>query len=89
MTINDLIKYFAEAEYSNAKYIGVKVNMIDLKECEVIINPRENFRKKMLYYIKNYDSDLRLKNAPDKVKIVRCAYGNSFSEIEDRLTPLK
>lgn len=24
-----------------------------------------------------------------ELKIVRCAYGNSFSEIEDRLTPLK
>ncbi|MGL5378970.1 hypothetical protein [Clostridium sp.] len=85
MKLENLKKCFEAAIENGTKYVGVKVWMYGFEECEVIINPTNNFGKKLEYYQIAYNDDLNLKNAPDKIKIVGITYGNSLEEIEQDL----
>ncbi|MCR1822412.1 hypothetical protein [Terrisporobacter muris] len=89
LRIENLKVCFKNAKINNFKYIGIKVWMADFEKCEVIINPIENFDKKLEYYQVAYNDDLTLKSAQDKVKIVGFTYGNSYQDIEDDLESLK
>lgn len=72
---------FNRAVDFGAKYIAVKVKMEGLEGTEVIINPRDNFGEKLLYYKIAYNEDLTLKSF-NGIKIVDFAYGNSYEQIE-------
>lgn len=84
LTLNNLDVCFVEAGITGAKYVGVKIQMQDFADCEVIINPRANFRSKLEYYKKAYNEDLTLK-AFNGIKIVGFTYGNSYEDIEKDL----
>lgn len=93
MKINDLrIKHlekcFGKAIMEHRRYVGVKIWMFGFEETEVIINPTDNFHKKLEYYKNAYNEDLTLKNAPDKIKIVGFTYGDDFKEIQKDLLGL-
>lgn len=69
-TLEELEKGFEFImESSNAKGIAVHIEMPDLEKPEIIMNPKENFAKKLEYYKKAYTDDLKLKTF-DKIKIV-------------------
>lgn len=84
LTMEDLKSCFQEATLMNAKYIGVKIDMYNCPNPEIIINPCENFTNKIKYYIEAYNDDLTLK-AFNKIKIVNFTYANTFEEIETML----
>lgn len=79
--LNDLKICFQNAILNNAKFIGIKVKMDDYEKAEIIINPNENFLKKIDYYINSYNDDLTLKSC-NKIKIIDFSYGNTFEEIQ-------
>lgn len=58
-------------EYMNdgAEYIGVFVKAHNLQESELIVNPKENLSKKLEYYLKAYNGDMRL-NSLHSIQIV-------------------
>lgn len=61
----ELIKTIENAIECNHRYIGVEVRDSRLRESEIIINPRRNFKDKLEYYKKAYDDDLKLKACSD------------------------
>ena len=84
LTLENLKTCFQAAILENAKYIGVKIEMKDFPKPEIIINERENFDKKIKYYISAYNDDLTLKTF-NGIKIVGFTYGNNLNEIEKDL----
>lgn len=52
-----------------AEYIGVFVKSHNLEEPELIVNPKENLSKKLEYYLKAYNCDMRL-NSLHSIQIV-------------------
>ncbi|WP_294376922.1 hypothetical protein [uncultured Clostridium sp.] len=84
MTINDLEKCYDEAVKNEENFVGVKIQMQGYPKPEIIINPSENFSKKLEYYKNSYNEDLTLK-AFDGIKIIGCAHGECFEEIYDDL----
>ena len=86
MKIKNLENCFKSAKVQGVKFLGVKIWMDGFEKEEIIINPIENFDKKLEYYKNSYSENLVLKNAPDKIKIVGFTFGNSFEEIEKDLT---
>lgn len=84
LTIDNLKNCFQAAELENAKYIGVKIEMIGFEKPEIIINENINFKKKMEYYLNAYNTDLTLKTF-NGIKIIGFTYGNKFNEIENDL----
>lgn len=81
LTLQSLENLFKEAQRMKAKYIGVKIEMDGFKKPEVIINPSDNFDKKLEYYKKAYNDDLTLK-ATSSIRIVDFVYGNTFDCLE-------
>lgn len=61
MTKEKLESVFDECR-KNGVPICVAVKLPDMKENELIINPPDNFDKKIEYYRNNYDDNLRHKN---------------------------
>ena len=61
MNKQDFITRFNEVIESDYSEIWVGISMPDLPETEYICNPRENFDAKLLYYVKAYDENLKLK----------------------------
>lgn len=88
LRIKNLERCFGQAMMQQCKYVGVRIWMFGFEETEVIINPTENFDKKLEYYKNAYNEDLTLKNAPDKIKIVGFTYGDDFEEIQKYLLGL-
>lgn len=85
LSIDNLEKCFYEASQKDKKYVGVKIQMYGFDKPEIIINPTDNFDKKFDYYRYAYNTNLTLRNAPDKIKIIGFTYGDSFAEIEKDL----
>ena len=52
-----------------AEYIGVFIKSHNLEEPELIVNPKENLSKKLEYYLKAYNCDMRL-NSLHSIQIV-------------------
>ena len=85
LKINDLENCFKVAKKNENEFVGVLIVMEGFERPEVIINGYENFDKKLEYYKGVYNEDLTLKAAPDKVRIIACAFGDAFEEIENLL----
>lgn len=64
-----LIELFEEAIISDEEFVAVAVETNGNDEYEIIINPRENFEKKLEYYKNSYNDDLVL-NTYNGIKIV-------------------
>jgi hypothetical protein len=79
LTKNNLMICFDKAVTHEKKYVAVLVD-VGLDGYEIIVNPNENFEKKIEYYMATYDNDLRHKFAD--VKIVGFTYGDSLMDIE-------
>ena len=76
---------FKKAIETKAKYIAVQIETRGSEGIEVIINPNVNFSAKLDYYKKAYTEELVLKTY-DGIKIVGFAFGDSFKEIEEKLS---
>lgn len=85
LKIDNLEKCFKEAKKDKVEFVGVLISMDGFERPEIIINGYENFDKKLEYYKCAYNEDLTLKAAPDKVRIIACAFGDTFEEIENLL----
>lgn len=85
MNMKNLVNCFIAAEEKGAEFVGVKIEMYGFAEPEVIINPKENFEKKLAYYMNAYNDNLTLKVAPDKVKIVGFTYSMTYADIRNDL----
>lgn len=81
LTMDHLSNCFDRALEEESKYIGILVQVPDLKRPELIINPAINFEKKLAYYKEAYDEDLVMKRNPD-VKIIGFTHADSFDEIQ-------
>lgn len=84
LTLNHLEKSFNKAIKDNMAYVGVLIAMKDLNRVELIINPRQNFEKKLRYYKGAYNKDLTLK-ANNEIRIVGIAFSNHLSALEHEL----
>lgn len=87
LTLTRLNELFELAKLNNSKYfaVQVKISNIETSETETIINPRDNFEGKQLYYNNSYDEQLKHKYANIDIRIVGFTCGNSFAEIEESL----
>lgn len=74
---NKLIEMFELAKKNNAQYVGVRIKVPNMKKAETILNPKENFDKKLEYYLNAYDDNLKLKANPDII-IVDCFLLDNF-----------
>lgn len=84
LTIQNLINTFNSAKELKQKYVAVKIQVENSKSEEIIINPIENFDKKLEYYKKAYNEDLTLK-ANTNIKITGFTFRDNFGEIEKDL----
>ncbi len=83
----ELIKTIENAIECNHRYIGVEVRDSRLRESEIIINPRRNFKDKLEYYKKAYDDDLKLKACSD-ISIVSFSSSIAYFKIQRETTRL-
>ena len=86
-TINDkseLNGVFEQAFQNNSEYIAVLVS-IGERDPEVIINGKHSMQTKLEYYNSVYDLSLDHKHA-NGIKIVGAVFGDSFDEIEYKIT---
>ena len=81
LTMKDLEQCFRDARFMNSMFIGVKIQMQGFPECEVIINPSENFDTKLAYYKKAYNDTLTLKTF-NGIKIINFGFGDCYDELE-------
>lgn len=84
LNIKNLEACFKAAKAQNKKYIGVKILITGFDAEEIIINPSDNFEKKLQCYKIAYNSRL-IFNATDKIRITGFTYGDSFEEIQKNL----
>lgn len=81
LTMNHLETAFNQAIVTGSAYVAVLIEMEGFPEPEVIINKQENIETKLAYYKKTYDENLNHKFAKG-IKIVGCAYGEDFMDIQ-------
>jgi len=81
LSMRNLEQCFENAIYTNALFIGVKIETQGSLEAEIIINPRKNFEFKLAYYKKAYDENLVLKTFSG-IRIVGITFGDCFDDIE-------
>lgn len=77
----DLKECFEQAKSASAKYVAVSIETRGINGLEVIINPKENFTVKQVYYEKAYTDDLVLKTY-DGIRIRQFCWGDTFAELE-------
>jgi len=75
------------AKQNGLLYMGVAIKMPDLEKLEIIINPYDNFDRKLEYYTKAYNSNLEL-NTFNKIKIVGISVGDYADNIIAELLSL-
>lgn len=75
MNMMSLQETFKSAIDNNSEYVAVKVSMQGFKGCEIIINPKENFKEKLVYYTNAYNDNLTLKTF-NGIKIVDATHGS-------------
>lgn len=83
-----LIEIFEDAINFKAHYIAVEVETKGSEKNEIIINPYENFQKKLEYYVKAYNDDLVL-NTYDGIRIISAISLDDNSEMYDVEVALK
>lgn len=76
-SMEELDRCFNYAIQYDSKYIGVKIQVCDNPDPEIIINTRKNFASKLEYYKKAYNDDLTLKANKD-IKIVGFYHCDDF-----------
>lgn len=81
ITKQNLELCFEQAKKYRAKYIGVIVETEGHSGPEIIINPIENFDKKLEYYKNAYTDDMILK-AYNGIRITDIQYANTFEQLE-------
>jgi len=64
-----LIELFKKSIECKANYIAVSIETRGNDDVEIIVNPRNNFDNKLVYYCKAYNDDLVL-NTYDGIRIV-------------------
>lgn len=79
--LQGLEKFFKSGD----NFVGVQLTIPNTKGYEVIINPKENFEEKLTYYKKTYNEDGTHQHVP-QIKIVNYSSGNTFQEVQDRLS---
>jgi hypothetical protein len=84
LTKKDLEEVFTKAKKDDYEFIGVKIEMQGFEMPEIIINPKQNFDTKLAYYTNAYNDDLTLKTF-NGIRIIDCACGDSYSEIQSDL----
>lgn len=84
MKMENLEKCFNAAIEKDVNYVGVLIQMQGFKTPEIIINETPNFKAKLEYYQKAYDSDLTLKTF-NGIKIIGFTYANTFTGIKEAL----
>lgn len=84
LTIVNLERCFNTAGLLGKKFVGVKISMEGFPADEIIINPTDNFKKKLEYYKGAYNDNLILK-ATDKIRITGFTYGDCFEDIQEDL----
>lgn len=65
----------------NANFVYVQVKMDGFDDKEIIVNPKANFQKKLDYYDKAYDDDLKLKANPS-IQITGYGWAECFEDID-------
>lgn len=83
-TIENLEKCFETASKIGANYVGLSIHMEGFPANEVIINPTDNFDKK-LEYIKNAYDDVLYHKYSKGIFIEGFTYGDTYEEIEKDL----
>ena len=83
-----LIELFQDAIELKSHYIAVEVETRGSDKNEIIINPYENFEKKLEYYVKAYNDDLVL-NTYDGIRIISAISLDDNSEMYDVEVALK
>jgi hypothetical protein len=79
--IEGLEKFFNSGD----EFVGVQLTIPNTNGYEVIINPKENFKEKLAYYKQVYDCCGVHKHVP-QIRIVNYSSGNTFQEVQDRLS---
>lgn len=72
---------FEQAKKYGARYIGVIVETEGHEGPEIIINPLENFDKKLEYYKNAYTDNMVLKTYSG-IRITAIQYANTFEQLE-------
>ena len=86
MLKEQLKELFNTALREDYKYIAVQIEMEGFKKPEIIINRvKQNGEDKLKYYDKVYDENLIHKFSKEKIQIIECVYGDSMSEIGEKL----
>lgn len=70
-----------------AKYIGVYIWAYNTPEPELILNPIANSKRKLEYYLKAYDDNMRLKRVGN-VKILSVTGAIYLEDLEDNAVAL-
>lgn len=83
--MQELENYFMKAA-AVGYYVAIVVEMDGFPRNEVIINHVDNVEAKIKYYKDTYNDDLTHKHAP--IRIVDCAIGDSFRQIQNVLNEL-
>ncbi|RII34318.1 hypothetical protein D2A34_14320 [Clostridium chromiireducens] len=84
INLSKLENCFKVAKETNQKFIGVLIQMKGFKKSELIINERENFDNKLVYYKRAYNEDLTLKTF-NEIKIIGYAFGENIQDIYEYL----
>ena len=80
----NLKKCFAIAKEENVNYVGLLIEMPNFEMPELIINPKENFDKKLEYLLNTYDDNLEHKYSKS-VKIIGLTFGETCEDAEHDL----
>lgn len=75
---------FEGAKKENANIVGLLIEMPNFEMPELIINPKENFDKKLEYLLNTYDEYLEHKYSKG-VKIIAFSYGKLVEDVTNDL----
>lgn len=82
LTVDNLEKCFYEASHTGAKYVGVKIQMLQFEEPQVIVDSNTNFDKRFSFYKEVFGENLESNQGN---KIIGFTFGDSFADIEHDL----
>lgn len=75
---------FEGAKRADANIVGLLIEMPNFEAPELIINPKENFDKKLEYLLNTYDEYLEHKYSKG-VRIIAFTYGKRIEEVTNDL----
>jgi hypothetical protein len=85
-TMKNLIICFeyAKSHITEADYIALLIEMPEFEKPELIVDPKENYDKKLEYLQDAYDENLNHKHSKG-VRIIAFASGNEIDELAEGL----